>query len=347
MKNSNWAFLLAVFLWGCSESDKKSALPKSTAKKELKADIYIVSPQTLSQDIEVAGSLLAAEEVELHPEVSGRVTEVFFKEGSNVNQGSVLLKLYDADLNARLQKLLVQLTTAEQTTERFAALLKINGVSQQEYDLNVLAVNNIKADINIIRTDISKTSIRAPFSGKIGITSITKGAYVSPQTVITSLRKLSQLKLEFTVPEKYAPTMVRGNMVRFTIENNPQTYTAKIIATENSIAEATRSLKVKAIVEKSNPLMIAGGFIKVQITLGKNDTALMIPTQAIIPQARGKQVVAIRNGLASLEKVGTGFRDATRVEITSGLKAGDTVLITGLLSAKQGSKVTFDKIIKN
>jgi membrane fusion protein (multidrug efflux system) len=135
--------------------------------------------------------------------------------------------------------------------------------------------------------------------------------------------------------------------VRFTIENNAQTYTAKIIATENSIAEATRSLKVKAIVENSNPLMIAGGFIKVQITLGKNNAALMIPTQAIIPQARGKQVVAIRNGLASIEKVGTGFRDATRVEITSGLNAGDTDLITGLLSAKQGSKVTFDKIIKN
>ena len=340
-------FFLTILIFSCSGIKKKSDLPAYAAPKELKADVYIVTPQMLSQDIEVAGSLLAAEEVELHPEVAGRVTEVLFKEGGNVTQGSVLLKLYDADLQAHLQKLLVQLTTAEQTAERFAALLKINGVSQQEYDLNVLAVNNIKADINIIRTDISKTALRAPFSGKMGITPITKGAYVSPQTIITSLRKLSQLKLEFTVPEKYGSTMKSGNTVQFTIENNPQFYKAKIIATDNTIAAETRSLKVKAMVEKNDPSMIAGGFIKVQIPLGKNNAALMIPTQAVIPKARGKEVIALRNGLASMETVRTGFRSTVQVEIIDGLKTGDTVLITGLLSTKPGSKVKINKIIKN
>ncbi len=340
-------FFLTALVFSCADVKEKSGTPKSAAPKALKADVYIVTPQVLSQDIEVAGSLLAAEEVELHPEVSGRVTEVLFKEGGNVTQGTVLLKLYDADLQAHLQKLLVQLTTAEQTAERFAALLKINGVSQQEYDLNVLAVNNIKADINIIRTDISKTSLRAPFSGKMGITPITKGAYVSPQTIITSLRKLSQLKLEFTVPEKYGSTMKSGNTVQFTIENNPQVFEAKIIATENTIAAETRSLKIKALVGKNDPSMIAGGFIKVKIPLGENDAALMIPTQAIIPKARGKEVIVLRNGLATIASVSTGFRNTTQVEIVDGLKAGDTVLITGLLAFKPGSKVKVNKIINN
>lgn len=344
---STYCFFLAVFFISCSSVEKKIDSPKPPANKLMKADGYIVTPQTLSQDIEVAGSLLAAEEVELHPEISGRVTEVLFKEGGNVTQGSVLLKLYDADLQAHLQKLLVQLATAEQTAERFAALLKINGVSQQEYDLNVLAVNNIKADINIIRTDISKTSLRAPFSGKMGITPITKGAYISPQTIITSLRKLSQLKLEFTVPAKYGPKMKVGNAIQFTIENNPHVFKAKILATENTIAEETLSLQVKALVEKIDSLMIAGGFVKVQIPLGANDAAIMIPTQAIIPQARGKKVMVLRDGKAMMESVTTGFRDATRVEITNGLAEGDTILITGLLAIKTGSKVKINKIIKN
>ena len=344
---STYCFFLAVFFISCSSAEKKTDSPKSPANKLMKADGYIVTPQILSQDIEVAGSLLAAEEVELHPEVAGRVTEVFFKEGSNVTQGSVLLKIYDADLQAQLLKLQVQLTTAEQTADRFAALLKINGVSQQEYDLNILVVNNIKADINIIRTNIAKTSLRAPFSGKMGMTTITKGAFVSPQTIITSLRKLSQLKVEFTVPAKYGPKMKVGNGIQFTIENNPHVFKAKIFATENTIAEETLSLRVKALVEKIDPLMIAGGFVKVQIPLGANDAAIMIPTQAIIPQARGKKVMVLRDGKAMMESVTTGFRDATRVEITNGLAEGDTILITGLLAIKTGSKVKINKIIKN
>ncbi len=344
---SIWSFVLTIAIFSCSEVKEKTEKPKSTVPKEIKADVYIVAPQTLSQEIEVAGSLLAAEEVELHPEISGRVTDVLFKEGGNVSQGSVLLKLYDDDLQAQLQKLLVQLITAEQTAERFAALLKINGVSQQEYDLNVLAVNNIKADINIVRTNISKTSLRAPFSGKVGITPITKGAYVSPQTIITSLRKLSQLKMEFTVPEKYGQTMKNGNGVQFTVENNPTVFEAKIIATENTIAAETRSLKVKALVKKNDSSMIAGGFIKVKIPLGKNDSALMIPTQAIIPRARGKEIVTLKNGKATMVTVITGYRGTTQVEITEGVNSGDTVLLTGLLSIKQGSGVKINKIIKN
>jgi membrane fusion protein, multidrug efflux system len=301
----------------------------------------------LAQNIEVPGNLAAYEEVELHPEVSGRVTGVYFKEGATVGQGSLLLKLYDGDLQAQLQKLQVQLKTAEQTSERYGALLKINGVSQQEYDLNVLAVNNIKADMNIIRTSILKTSLYAPFSGKMGITTITKGAYITPATLITTLRKVSQLKLEFTVPEKYGTKMKPGSLVNFMLENNSGSYAAKITATENTIAAETRSLKVIALVAKANDQLLAGAFAKVQIPLGENDAALMIPTQAIIPQARDKKIMAVRNGIATMETVTTGIRDSSMVEITTGLKAGDTVLITGLLATKPGSKVQLNKIIKN
>lgn len=341
--------LAALLLTACQSSDKDDK--KTTAVKPVqqpsKADGYIVTPKLLSQDVEVPGSLAPYEETELHPEVSGRVTGIYFQEGSNISQGSLVVKLYDGDLQAQLQKLQVQLKVAEQTAERYGALLKINGVSQQEYDLNVLAVNNIKADINIVRTSISKTSVRAPFSGRMGLRNISVGAYISPQTTISTLRKTSQLKLEFTVPERYGSKMKAGGVVNFMIENNTKSYLAKIIATENNIAEDTRSLKVKAVVEKPDAQLIAGSFAKVQIPLGQNDAALMIPTQAIIPQARNKKIIAVRNGIASMETVTTGARDSAMIEITSGLKAGDTVLITGLLTTKPGAKVQLGKITKN
>jgi membrane fusion protein (multidrug efflux system) len=341
-------FTALIILSSCQSASKEEKKPAAKLTgPPAKVDGYIVTPKLLSQDIEVPGSLAAFQEVELHPEVAGRVTGVYFKEGATVAQGKILLKLYDGDLVAQLQKLQVQLKTAEQTTERYAALLKINGVSQQEYDLNVLAANNIKADIDIVRTSISKTSLKAPFSGKMGITTITPGAYVSPATLITTLRKVSQLKLEFTVPEKYGTQMKPGNLIHFTIENSTASYPAKITATENTIAAETRSLTVRAIAEKVPPQLISGSFAKVQIPLGSNNAALMIPTQAVIPGARDKKVIAVRNGIASLETVTTGLRDSANVEITTGLKAGDTVLITGLLATKPGSKVQLNKITKN
>jgi membrane fusion protein, multidrug efflux system len=340
-------FFCILFFCSCSSGDKKTEAPKPAAPQTAKAEGYIVSPQLLSQDIEVPGSLAAYEEVELHPEVSGRVTAVYFKEGSTVGQGSLLLKIYDGDLQAQLQKLQIQIKTAEKTVERYGQLLKINGVSQQEYDLNVLAVNNIRADMNIIKTNMAKTTLRAPFSGKIGITTITKGAYVTPQTLIGTLRKVSQLKLNFAIPELYSAKIKKGDLVRFTVEGNNEVHPAIVSATENIITEDNRSLNVIATVVKPGAQLIAGAFAKVKIVLGGNTTSLMVPTQAIIPQARNKKVIIVRDGIAVMETVTTGTRDSAMVEITSGLKAGDTILTTGLLSTKPGSKVQLNKIITN
>ncbi|MEO6253002.1 MAG: efflux RND transporter periplasmic adaptor subunit, partial [Ferruginibacter sp.] len=288
----------------------------------------------------------AAEETELHPEVSGRVTGIYFKEGSQVGQGSLLVKLYDGDLQAQLSKLRVQLKVAQETLQRYDALLKIGGVSVQEVETYKLSVNNIQADMSIVQTSIARTSLRAPFSGKLGLRNISIGAYITPATVISTLRKVSQLKLEFTVPEKYGSDMKAGNPVQFSIDNGEKKYKARIIATENNIAEDTRSLRVRAIVDKADAQLIAGSFVKVEIALGKNEAALMVPSQAVIPKARNKEVIVYRSGTAAVEKVTTGIRDSAMVEITSGLKAGDTILITGLLTTKPGNKVAINKVNK-
>ncbi len=337
-------FLVVLVFFSCNSKEEKVDNKQSIKKPPIKVDAYIVKATSLSQDITVPGSLIPNEQTDIYPETSGRITEIFFKEGTVVSKGAVLVKLFDGDLLAQLNKLKIQLKVAEQTLGRYDALLKINGVSQQEYDQYKLSVNSLQADMQILQTNIEKTRIRAPFNGTLGLRNISLGAYINPQTIITTIRQLNQLKLDFTVPEKYSNQMKVGSIVKFTIENGNQNFSANIIATENNISADSRSLRIKAKVNQTNSKLIAGSFVNVMCNLGKNTAALMIPSQAIVPKARNKQVLLYKSGDAKIEIVKTGIRDSSMIEITSGLIVGDTVLTTGLLSIKPGSPVKLNKI---
>lgn len=284
------------------------------------------------------------EETEIHPEVSGKVTYLSIREGAHVKKGTLLARLFDGDLQAQLQKLKVQLQVAQKTKERQEELLKIGGISQQDYDLSALDVSSIKADIQVMQASIDKTIIRAPFDGKIGFKNISIGAFITPSTIITTIRQDSRLKLEFSVPEKYTPTVQLNNVIYFTTEASPKKYEAKIYATESGITQENRSLKVHAVVENTDKNITAGSFAKVAFDMGDNNDAIMIPTQAIIPEARDKKVIVFNGGIADFKVVTTGTRDSARVEILSGLSIGDTVITTGLLSIKPGSEIKLSSI---
>lgn len=308
------------------------------------ANAIVTKSQTLITKIEVPGSLLANETTEIHPEVSGRLVELNVKEGSFITQGALLAKLYDGDLQAQKRKLEVQLKIAEQTEKRQAELVKIQGISQQEYDLSLLQVHNLQADIDIINEAIHKTEIRSPFSGKLGFRNISPGAFITPATIISTVSQVSQLKLQFTVPEKYSSEIKTGQNIDFSIDGSPKTYHAHVSATEVYIDENTRSMAVRAMVNSSDAFLVPGAFAKVKIELSKNENALMIPTLAVMPIGRKKQIYLFKGGKAMPAEVTTGVRDSTNIEVTSGLKFGDTVIITGLLFLRPGSDVKISKI---
>jgi membrane fusion protein (multidrug efflux system) len=257
----------------------------------------------------------------------------------------LLAKLFDDDLQAQLQKLQVQLQIAQKTVERYQELIKIQGISQQEYDLAALQVNNLKADMDVVRVNIGRTQIKAPYTGKLGLRSVSLGAYVSPTTLLTTLRKVDQLKLEFSVPEKYSELMKKGNQVKLSLEGQKQKFTATIVATENKIEANTRTLKILAVVKNANNTpLVPGAFAKVNLQMDKNNQAIVVPTQAIIPQARNKKVLVYVNGNAKSVIVETGLRDSSYVQIENGLSVGDTVLTTGLLSIRPESKVKLTRV---
>ena len=207
-----------------------------------------------------------------------------------------------------------------------------------------LQVHNINADIEIIRTTISKTDIRAPYSGKLGLKNISPGAYITPATVITTISQVSQLKLQFNIPEKYGAMIKNGQTINFTIDGTVKNFTATVIATEGAIEENTRSLAIRALVKTQDAALIPGAFAKVKIILGKNENALMIPNSCLIPQGRKKLVYVYKNSKALSTEITTGARDSTNIEVLTGLSTGDTVITSGLLFLRPGSDVKISKI---
>ncbi len=343
-----FASILFLFISSCGSKDKKDAAQSKQAgpakQPPLPVEAMIASVKELSADIEIPGSIMAYESTEIHPEVSGRLVLLNVREGAVVGKGTLLAKIYDGDLQAQLRKLQVQLKIAEQTENRQEQLLKIQGISQQDYDLSLLQVHNINADIEIIRTTISKSEIRAPYSGKLGLKNISPGAYITPATIITTISQVNQLKLQFDVPEKYGAIIKKGQLVDFTIDGTQKNFSAAVLATEDAIAEDTRSLTVRALVKGNQPELIPGAFAKVKIVLGKNENALMIPNNSIVPQGRKKLIYLFKDNKAIATEITTGVRDSTNIQVLTGLNKGDTVITTGLLFLRPNSDVKITKV---
>jgi len=349
MRLTGILLITLVILAGCNK--KKEGGPQAgnggpRQKGPMIVDGFLVEQQSVSENVEVPGSLLPAEETQIRAEVAGRVVALNIPEGGVVQKGAVLVKLFDQDLQAQLKKLQVQLQIAQKTEERQKELLAINGISQQDYDLANLNVDNLKADIESVKIAISKTEIRAPYEGQVGLRNVSLGAYLGATDIVTSLRDVNQLKLEFFVPEKYAKAINKGYVVKFRVDGGKKDHIGTVLATEGNVNQATRTLKIRALVKGKDKELVPGVFAKVNLQLGESDNALMIPTQAVIPTARNKQVIVIHRDSAAFNIVETGIRDSAYVQVNSGLRKGDTVIITGLMAIRPGAKIKIGKLIK-
>lgn len=338
-----FSVISSAVLIGCNGKANEPKGPRS--RPTPKVDGYVIKTEAFSETIEVPGTVVANEVTEIHPEVSGRVVLLNAREGQHVGKGAIIAKIYDGDLQAQVKKLQAQLGIARANEQRASKLLEIQGISRQDYDATLLNVRNIQADMEIVRAEISRTEVRAPFSGKMGLKGISPGAYVTPATVIATINQTSTLKLDFSIPEKYTSRIYNGQVVTFNTDGNNREYSARVTATESNINEANRSLTVRSVVNSGTEGLVPGSFAKVSVQFAPNSNAVFVPTNAIVPTAKGKQVIFFSGGTAVFNDVQTGVRDSSRVEIVSGVKPGDTILVTGLMSTKPNDKIAIGKIV--
>jgi len=336
----SYTFLL-LLLFSCHSKEKNKEPQKSPPPV---VDVIVAQPQTISNSIEANGSVVANEFVELHPEATGRITYLNVPEGKFIKKGTVIARINDEDLIANLNKSKAALSLAQSYVDRLKPLLAVQGVNQADYDAAVNAAISNQADINYTQALIDKTIIRAPFDGVVGLRQVSIGAYVSNTDIVATMQQVNNLKIDFTVPEDYSTYVKPGAIVQVILDATTDTvrHTADIIAVEPQANTITRNLKARAILEdnaKANP----GAFVKVMISQGAKQT-ILVPTNCIIPSDINKQLILVKNNSAQFTDVTTGVRFQSDVEITSGVTAGDTVVVTGVLFAKDKKPVKVRKI---
>ncbi|WP_329806542.1 efflux RND transporter periplasmic adaptor subunit [Flavobacterium facile] len=320
-----------------SESEKNDK--KGDKKPPLTVTAIVVSSKDFSNAISLSGSIEANENVEIRSEVSGIVEKISFSEGTQVSKGQVLLKVNDIELRAQLSQAFTKQKLASENERRAKLLLQKEAISQEEYEIASAEFRSLKAQTQLIQAQIAKTTIRAPFSGKIGLRNISPGTYVTPTTLITKLVSSSQVKISFSIPEKYASEIENNASILFTIPNNPQKFSAKIYAIEPEIETATRTLKIRAIADNSNGKLLPGTFATIELSLKNIKDAIVIPTEAVVPIQNGKVVYIANNGKAKEVKIETLARTAKDVVVTSGIKSGDTLLTSGVMAIKDEADI--------
>jgi membrane fusion protein (multidrug efflux system) len=331
------SLILLTLLFSCKAKNKDQA---GMMKTVVPVEVVIASSEEILSNLEVHGSVLSNEMAELRPEVSGRLIYLNLPDGANVKEGTLLARVNDADLQAQLEQQKTQLELASKTLKRLSELLKVNGVNQADYDAALSQVNTVQANIKVIHAQIDKTVIRAPFSGELGIREVSPGSYVTPQTLIGSIHQTDKVKIDFSVPETFASLAVKGNPVKIEADGFDEKLDGVITAIEPQINTVSRNIKVRAILTKG--VIYPGAFVKVY--LAQNRKGIMVPSNAIIPDALSNQVVVVRHNKAAFVNVETGLRNANLVELTSGVNPGDSIIVSGMLFVRPNAAVKVKKV---
>lgn len=321
--------------------------PIRQGQQKLNASGFVVVPTHLSELINSIGTLRPDEEVDLAFETSGKIVGINFTEGTRVKKGDLLAKINDRPLQAQLEKLLAQLKMSEAKEFRQRSLLDKDAISQESYDQVQTDVQSLRADINLIKARISETELRAPFDGIIGLRYLSEGSYATSATKIAKLIKISPIKIEFSIPEKYASEIKIGFPITFTIDGSDNVFKASVYAVDPKIDIETRNIVLRALYPNRNEELKSGRYAGITLQLSQIDNAIAVPTEALIAEMDGEKVFIYKNGKAQSVKVSTGLRTESKIQIITGLKYGDTLITSGIMQLRQNLPILLDTVIVN
>lgn len=306
----------------------------------LSVEAVELSYQPLIDRIYASGTVEANERIDLRAEITGIVSDIYLQEGTRVEEGDLLLKINDSELQAQKTRAEYRLSLAVQQEDRQRKLLEKGGISQEDYDATLNQVNIFRSELQLIGAQLEKTEIRAPFSGRIGLKYVSKGQFIGPDQPIASLQELDPVKIDFSVPERYVGRVEVGDEVRFDVQGIDSVFVGEVYAIEPRINIDTRTLSIRAISGNPGSLLYPGAFATIELVLETIEEALMVPTISLIPGLNTQKVYVLnQDGEVEERQVETGIRTSDRVQVVKGLQAGDHVLRTGLLQVRPGMQV--------
>lgn len=327
-----------------NEDIKKTPEAKAKQSRDLNVKAVVLSPTTISDEFFVSGSIIPDEEVDLSFETSGKIIDIFFKEGTRVSKGDLLAKINDAPLQAELKKLKAQLKLYTDRMYRQNALLEKEAVSQEAFQEAETNLATLQAEIDKVEANIEQTELRAPFDGIIGLRQVSQGTYASPTTTIARLTKTNPLKIDFAVPERYAGTLKSGTQLSFTVEGDLDEKKAKIYALDSHVNSDTRTFSVRALYDNSDGKLYPGRYVSIALTTQTFEETLAVPSQAIISEMGIDKVFLYKSGKAVPVEIKKGVRTESLVQVLEGITPGDTVITTGTMQLRTGQKVILDSV---
>ena len=341
-----WLLLVAILAaglllprWLASRNQAQESAPAQTARSRIPVRVETLARGALEERLTTTGTILANERVDIVSEVDGKVEEVLFREGTLVDKGSVLVRLDTSTLEAERDRALYRYELAQRQEQRQRRLLDDGLLSQEEYDFSLGELNVLRAELELRRAELAKASIRAPFSGIVGLRAVSPGAFVSSQTRVTTLQDIDPVKVEFSVPESYAGDLAVGDSVYFRIQAVERAVEGSVYAIEPAVDTESRSLTLRARAPNPDRELLPGAFAQVEIPIRNVPDALSVPSIAVIPELGGKKVFVVEAGKAEPRIVETGIRTDTRVQITTGLEPGERVIVSNLPRLVRGVEV--------
>ncbi len=305
-----------------------------------------VTRETLNVEVTAVGTLRADETVIIRPEIAGRVTAIHFKEGQTVNAGDPLITLDQDEYKAQLAGSAAQAGLEASSYQRLQDLQRKNLASQQNLDETKAKLDAARAAQELNRVRLDKTVIRAPFSGTVGLRSVSPGAYVKPGDDIANLESLGSMKLDFRVPETYLARLAVGQSLAVRVDAWPdQSFEGSIYAIDPALDEQTRTVLLRARLPNKGNKLRPGLFARVSLILERRENALVAPEQAIVPLGQTPFVYRVVDGKAVATPVKLGLRRPGLVEILDGLQAGDQVVTDGQLKIRDGAAVSVTPLV--
>jgi membrane fusion protein (multidrug efflux system) len=338
-------FLLALPKLNFFSSKSAATAPAGGGPPALQVDAIIVKPGKLDNKLVITGSVQANESLELKSEISGKISGIFFKEGKQVKKGELLVEIKDDEILAQLEKEKHNQKLNQDNEYRQRKLLEKEAISQEEYDNALNRLNITQADIRLLQAQLEKTKIAAPFDGTVGLRFVSEGAFITSSTVIATLYSLNPAKIEFAVPARYSAQIATGKKILFAIENSTRVFEGEVYAVEPQIDPSTRTLRVRAVADNSDRALLPGQFVRVELILETVNGAMLVPSEAVIPELSGHKVYKYVKGMAEEVKVNIGVRTEKDVEIVTGLAPSDTLVTTGILQLRQGIPLSLGKIV--
>jgi membrane fusion protein, multidrug efflux system len=294
----------------------------------------------LPQTITAVGSLRSDESITLRPESAGRINAITFQEGQRVTKGAPLVRLDPAIPEAEVQQAKANLTLAKAKFDRAVDLAQRSFISGQAKDE---AENNLKvaeASLQLAQAKLAKTDIRAPFSGVIGLRSVSVGDYVKEGADLVNLESIDSLKVDFRVPETYLRQVQVGQSLEVTLDALPnKSYDGKVVAINPLIDAAGRAIVIRAQVRNQDTTLRPGMFARVKLITRAERDALVVPEESLVPQGADQFVFKVNDGKVARVKVATGQRRDGKVEIVSGVAPDDVIVTAGQLKLRDGVSV--------